>query len=85
VIAGLNREQFKQNPSLFLEKAIKEHIVGSPDNCFQALDDGPIFDEPLVGFADGDAPIFQDYKKIIGDFHLPSPCFGDVSPKLLGE
>ena len=26
-----------------------------------------IFDEPLVQFADGDDPIFSEYKKIIGE------------------
>lgn len=28
------------------------------------------FDEPMVGFASARDPIFQDYKTIIGDFHL---------------
>ncbi len=31
---------------------------------------GPYFDEPLVGFAAMDDPLFADYKRIIGDFHL---------------
>lgn len=66
----LELEQFKQNPSRFLEKAIKEYVTGSPDNRFKAFNGDPIYDEPLVGFADGDDPIFQDYKTIIGDFHL---------------
>lgn len=30
----------------------------------------PYFDEPLVGFAAADDPLFADYKRIIGDFHL---------------
>lgn len=29
-----------------------------------------IWDDPLVGFADGDDPLFSEYKKIIGDFHM---------------
>ena len=32
--------------------------------------------EALVGFASGDDPIFEDYKKIIGKFHLtPNEAF----------
>ncbi len=34
------------------------------------LDGSPIFEEPLIGFAAGDDPIFCSYKKIIGSFHL---------------
>jgi len=69
-MAGLNRERFETNPSLFLENAIKEYVAGSSSNRLPAFNDDPIFDEPLVGFADGDDTIFQDYKVIIGDFHL---------------
>lgn len=29
-----------------------------------------IWDEPLIGFADAEDDIFQEYKKIIGDFHV---------------
>jgi epoxyqueuosine reductase QueG len=32
--------------------------------------DTPIFDEPLVGFADGNDPLFQEFKTIIGPNHL---------------
>jgi len=39
-------------------------------NRLRAFGGTPIFDEPLVGFADGDDPIFTQYKSIIGDFHL---------------
>ncbi len=66
----LDKGRFEKNPSLFLEQAIKEYVRASPGNHLPAFDDRAIFDEPLVGFADGDDPIFQDYKSIIGDFHL---------------
>jgi len=55
---------------LFLENVIKEYVVGSSSNRLPTFDDDRIFDEPLVGFADGDDAIFQDYKTVIGDFHL---------------
>ncbi len=66
----LNKEQFEKNPSLFLEHTIKEYVAASPDNHLTSFDGDPIFDEPLIGFADGDDAIFQDYKSIIGDFHF---------------
>lgn len=70
MVARLEREQFEANPSLFLENAIKEYVATSPGNRLTSFNSTPIFDEPLVGFADGDDAIFQDYKVIIGDFHL---------------
>lgn len=63
-------ELFEANPALFLENVIKEYVATSPKNALSAFNGEPIFDEPLVGFADGDDPIFQEYKVIIGDFHL---------------
>jgi len=66
----LNKEQFNKNPELFLENAIKEYVRASPGNRLPDFNNESIFDEPLVGFADGDDPIFQDYKSIIGDLHL---------------
>ena len=41
------------------------------------------FDEPLVGFAAADDPLFRDYKTIIGDFHrtpheVMASAFGDT-------
>jgi epoxyqueuosine reductase QueG len=43
----------------------------------------PYFDQPLIGFAAFDEPLFTVYKEIIGDFHLTprelfAAAFGDV-------
>ena len=70
ITVELRREEFRANPALFLEKAIKEFVATSPGNRLQAFNGEPIWDEPLIGVADGDDPIFQEYKTIIGDFHL---------------
>ncbi len=61
---------FEANPALFLESAIKEYVASSALNRLPAFGGEPIFDEPLVGFADGDDPIFAQYKVVAGDFHL---------------
>ena len=75
---SLNRELFAADPAAFVEKAIKEYAATSPANRFDLFDGACIFDEPLVGFADGDDAIFQDYKSIIGGFHLmPSEAMGE--------
>ena len=66
----IERERFETNPNHSIEETIKHYVATSPGNRFQAFNNEPIWDEPLVGFANGDDPIFQDYKKIIGDFHL---------------
>jgi len=62
----------EDNPAQFIAESIKSFIKHSPDNCFKEIDGGPIFEEPLVGFADGDDPLFVSYKDndVIGEFHL---------------
>ena len=62
--------RFQLNPTEFLEETIRHYVSTSPMNRLRAFGGTPIFDEPLVGFADGDDPIFTQYKTIIGDFHL---------------
>jgi epoxyqueuosine reductase QueG len=37
---------------------------------FFETDGMTIFESPLIGFADGDDPLFMKYKKIIGSFHF---------------
>jgi epoxyqueuosine reductase len=64
-----NIQLFNQNPNLFLVNTIKEFAAG-PANSLASFDNLPIFEEPLIGFADGDDPLFKEYKTIIGDFHL---------------
>ncbi len=64
------RALFRADAAAFLDRATKAYVTTSRSNRLQLMDGGPIFGEPLVGFADGDDHIFQDYKTIIGDFHL---------------
>jgi len=48
---------------------IRRFVLESPDNRFPEGDQ-PYFDEPLVGFAATDDPLFTQYKTIIGEFHM---------------
>jgi epoxyqueuosine reductase QueG len=56
-----------------MEKVIRDEILRfvreSPDNRFPDSD-RPYFEEPLIGFAAADDPLFSEYKRVIGDFHL---------------
>lgn len=52
-----------------IRSEIRRFVSESEDNRFSGSDDR-YFDEPLVGFAAADDPLFQQYKEIIGDFHL---------------
>ena len=61
---------FRSDPGRFLENAIKAYVATSPLNCLTAFNNAPLYDEPIFAFANGDDAIFQDLKKIVGDFHL---------------
>jgi epoxyqueuosine reductase len=67
---GLDTELFQVDPCRFIENAIKEFVRISPLNHLTAYNNERIVAEPVVAFADGDDRIFQDFKTIIGEFHL---------------
>lgn len=59
-----------RQPEESLRAIVEEQLRVNPLNRLSRLDGGPIFENPLVGFADGDDPLFQQYRTIIGEFHL---------------
>jgi ferredoxin len=61
--------KFNKNPEHFLEKAIAGFVRKSPFNR-RKIDGGRYWEAPLVGFASGKDPLFRQYKKIIGRFHM---------------
>jgi len=64
------KEKLEVDPAEFIKQAIKEFARTSPDNHLSFIDDYVVWDEPLVGFADGDDAIFTEYKSIIAPEHL---------------
>lgn len=64
------KERFQMEPEQYIVESIKKFVSTSPANRMPAADKNPIFDEPLIGFADGDDPIFSEYKAIIAPYHL---------------
>ncbi len=52
--------------SSVIRSVVTEHGV----NRLPTFGGGPIFDEPVIGVADGDDPLFEQFKQIIGPHHL---------------
>ncbi len=69
-MALINLELIKKNPAAFITSTIKEYVATSPNNVLPDHPGEHIWDEPLIGFSNGDDPLFQEYKKIIGEFHV---------------
>ncbi|MBI2907936.1 MAG: epoxyqueuosine reductase [Chloroflexi bacterium] len=53
-----------------IDALVKRITKESEGNRMRFIDNSPIFEEPLVGFASGDDPLFAEYKTIIGDYHM---------------
>ncbi|MBC7238140.1 MAG: epoxyqueuosine reductase [Chloroflexi bacterium] len=48
---------------------IEAFVATSPENSLKHLDGSHFYAAPLVGFADGDDPLFTEFKTIIGPSH----------------
>ncbi len=57
-------------PNEIIEREIGDYIRTSPLNRLEAFDNDPIFETPLIGFADGDDPIFGEFKEIVHPDHF---------------
>lgn len=76
----MNRELFQAGPSLFLQKAIKDYVAHSEANRLASLGGAPIWDEPLIGFAAADDPLFVQYRTAVSPLHLtPREALGQAS------
>jgi epoxyqueuosine reductase len=69
-MVNLPGKTYLENPNKYIEDFIKQYLAESPTNSLKDIDSSRIFNEPLVGFADGDDAIFSEYKKIISSDHL---------------
>ena len=65
----MQKPSFSKDPEKFIEKAIIQFTKKSPANR-RKVDGGRYWDQPLIGFASGEDPLFKQYKKIIGKYHL---------------
>lgn len=53
-----------------LREQISAFVCDSAENRLVHLDGTPIYEDPVLGVADGYDPLFAQYKTIIGSFHL---------------
>jgi epoxyqueuosine reductase QueG len=64
------KERFRADPARAIEYEIKAFVLGSPLNRMPATREFPVFDEPLVRFADGNDPLYTEYETLIDPGHL---------------
>ena len=64
------KEQLPINPAQFIKQKIKEFVRTNPANRLSFMNGYAMWSEPLVKFADGDDPIFTEYKSIIAPDYL---------------
>jgi epoxyqueuosine reductase QueG len=57
------------DPAEWISNIIVDHVVHSPENSLQNKSNDKAFEEPLIGFAGGNDPLFDDYKQHVGPFH----------------
>ncbi len=58
-----------ENPAKWIETLIKDFINESPENTLRNRGNEKAWEDPLVGFSNGDDPIYQQYKELVGTFH----------------
>ncbi len=68
-VEAKTKSLFESGPNRFIEDVIENFVSSSPLNRLDAFDNKPIFEKPLIGFADGDNPLFEEYKKVIHESH----------------
>ena len=61
------------DPAAWLSKIIKDYVCRSPKNSLQNQSNDKAFAEPLIGFASGIDPLFDEYKEHVGPFHWTPP------------
>ncbi|MBP1712059.1 MAG: 4Fe-4S ferredoxin, iron-sulfur binding protein [Deltaproteobacteria bacterium] len=72
-----------KNAAIWIETVIKDFINQSPENTLKNAARDKAWADPLVGFSGGADPLYQEYKRDIGDFFLtPLEFFGQTFPSL---
>jgi len=73
-------DQQGQEKAAWIRETI-EHFLESPENTLGNSTNDKAFEKPIVGFARGDDPIFEQFKTDVGSFYLtPLESFEQVYP-----
>lgn len=68
---NLSEDDFKEYNEAWFIHTIREKVANHPANRMEyPFETEKIFDKPLVGFVQGNDPIFQEYKSVIGPHHF---------------
>lgn len=71
---------------LWIEGIISDFLQNSPENTLKNAHNEKAWEEALVGFSCGDDPLYQDYKKYVGEFHwTPLEIFTKTFPGWSGK
>jgi epoxyqueuosine reductase len=58
-----------KNPAKWIETLVKDFISRSPENTLKNRANEKAWEDPLVGFSNGDDPLYREYKEYVGTFH----------------
>ena len=82
-------ERLQADPASFVGQEIKDFVRTNSGNRLSFIDDYMMWSEPIVRFADGADPLFDEYKTIIASTHLtPREALSnayDAAPEDVGE
>lgn len=66
----------------WIKNTITELVRDAPENRLIDFGGQPIFETPLFGIADGDNPLFEEFKKVVSPRHLqPREFLQRMSPR----
>ena len=72
-----------EDSGTWITSIIKQFIAKSPENTLKDEKNEKAWGEPIVGFSNGGDPLYQFYKRDIGQFYLtPSEAFARVFPNV---
>jgi len=54
----------------WIEETLKELVSQAAENRLRDFDGVPIFDMPVIGVANGDNPLFKDYRGLVSPNHI---------------
>lgn len=69
-LSAKDRKLLQTKPAGFITQQIETFMRTTPTCRLSFMNDYVMFDKPMVKFADGDDPIFTEYKKIIAPTHF---------------
>jgi epoxyqueuosine reductase len=78
----LDNETISDNPAKWISDCVVQ-FTGTAENTLKNAENEPAWEKPLVGFARGDDPLWEEFKKDIGSFYAtPTEIFAIAFPSV---